>query len=75
VVELADTRALGARARKSVRVRVPPPAQMFTQVRARICLSLGWRVALPGEKPRSPVVESTRQLRLTNGLEAADVVG
>jgi hypothetical protein len=36
VVELADTRALGARARKSVRVRVPPPALISTQFRAYI---------------------------------------
>jgi hypothetical protein len=51
------------------------PGFVATDAVGRLCLSLGWRVALPSEKPRSPVIESSRQLRLTNGLQAADVVG
>ena len=36
-------------------------------------VSLGWHVALPDEKSRSPVAESTCQLRLTKGSERRKV--
>jgi hypothetical protein len=58
-----------------IKVTGAGPGFVATDAVGRLCLSLEWRVALPGEKARSPVAESTRQLRLTNGLEAADVVG